>query len=68
MNLTISLPMVLYASGRRSQLAYHTSYNKLVAAHKGKQSLEQVHCCISITYFTQILYLTHCKAWNGRII
>jgi hypothetical protein len=54
MTLTISLPMVLYASGPRSQLAYHPSDNMLAAAHHGKQNCEQVQCCISNTCFTQI--------------
>jgi 2-polyprenyl-6-methoxyphenol hydroxylase-like FAD-dependent oxidoreductase len=45
MTLTISLPMVLYASGPRSQRAFHPSDNMLAAANDGKQNYEQVHRC-----------------------
>lgn len=67
MTLTISLPMVLYASEPMSQLAHHPSNNMLAAAHNDKPTFEQVHCCISNTCFTQILYMMHCGACNGRI-
>jgi hypothetical protein len=70
MTLTISLPMVLYASGPRSQLAYNPSSNMLAAAHHGKQNFDQVQCCISNTCFNQIstLYMMLCQAKNGHIV